>query len=536
MQAEKERAQAQADKVERTHREYKKREERQMRKENNEERKELQRKRDDLDQEQDDLHDKQRTVDEKEVALQAEKHKLQGEKTKVEAMLKKGQGSSGKSAVLKKPLQDWMEEFVRYLIDQLKARVDAVLSSGPSAAALPDPFAGATFLLHDPNKSGVTVGKESGWMDINDQAIVRKLNDLKNGMIDKAQYAVGSNTYDTVRCDDVAAFQAEVLKQGLTLDTTNYGYFLQHNTAGYNTKRFIVYERAQPSKGKAKAQPVAARATKRTLSDLSETEKASILCSDDAFIKVPKDLLAKVDEYDYLEETDPRTVVSSALMAELAEQWTLTSWGFKYDVSRSKMYIKPGMILMLVQMLKEGVRDNYTHFRILGHGTCKAAADAIEKDPQGFKLEYAATNGQAHGVGTYFAQEVNPTLTYAGRGDRHNNEGHKNPGSCIMAVLLCTKSMAHKNSKGMGIGTYTFGKAKDHTLEAEFDEAIRYQDKNKLMLLGAQLGMVKNNQLAEEAKQMPWGTYNNHDLPNICIVTELIHVIPLGLVIAQPKS
>ena len=487
-------------------------------------------------QEQDDLHDKQRTVDEKEIALQAEKHKLQGEKTKVEAMLKKGQGSSGKSAVLKKPLQDWMEEFVRYLIDQLKARVDAVLSSGPSAAALPDPFAGATFLLHDPNKSGVTVGGETGWMDITDAAIVQKLNDLKNGTIDKAQYAVGSNTYDTVRCDDVAAFQAEVSKQGLKLKVDNkHGYLLQHNTAGYNTNRFIIYELPKP-KGKAKAQPAAAHATRRSLSDLSETEKASILCADDAFIKVPKDLLAKVDEYDYLEETDPRTVVSSALMAELAEQWTLTSWGFKYDVSRSKMYIKPGMILMLVQMLKEGVRDNYTHFRILGHGTCKAAADAIEKDPQGFKLEYAATNGQAHGVGVYFAQEVHPTLTYAGRGDRHNNEGHKTPGSCIMAVLLCTKSMAHKNSKGMNIGTYTFGKAKQQTLEAEFDEAMRYQDKNKLMLLGAQLGMVNKTQLAEEAKQMPWGTYNNHDLPNICIVTELIHVIPLGLVIAQPKS
>lgn len=208
---------------------------------------------------------------------------------------------------------------------------------------------------------------------------------------------------------------------------------------------------------------------------------------------------AQVQMYDSELDTDEdmHEIIGCKLLADLATRWSALSQGFKYDPTKTELWVKPRWLATWLDMLQH--RGEY-EIRIVGHGIRSNDFDALRKDPAGFNLAYSR-EGRV-GFGCY----VSPLDAIPADYTRHgalNPDGktYKNTdGTMVLGLLLVNKqTVSH-------ISTSTSGNS--------------YQDSN-----GAyefyHLGSSRQNYIARD--------YNVNDAYNVRDQTLLL---PLGKIVA----
>ena len=108
------------------------------------------------------------------------------------------------------------------------------------------------------------------------------------------------------------------------------------------------------------------------------------------------------DNLDTLSEMSE--VIGHKQLTELATYWSSFSQGFKYDETKTELWVKPKWLSTWLNTLKY----NDHEIRVVGHGVRKGDFSNLAKDPRGFNLAFCA-QGRARGDGSHgFGIYVSP--------------------------------------------------------------------------------------------------------------------------------
>lgn len=208
---------------------------------------------------------------------------------------------------------------------------------------------------------------------------------------------------------------------------------------------------------------------------------------------------AQIQMYDSELDTDEdmHEVVGSKPLADLATRWSALSQGFKYDPTKTELWVKPRWLAMWLNVLQH--RADY-EIRIVGHGVRSNDFDALRMDPAGFNLAYSR-EGRA-GFGCYVSVLDSIPADYTRHGALNSDGTYKNTdGTMVLGLLL-----VHKRSSGH-ISTNTSGNS--------------FQDSN-----GAyefyHLGSSRQNYIAR-----------NHNVNDAYNVRDPTLLLPLGKIVAM---
>lgn len=179
---------------------------------------------------------------------------------------------------------------------------DAPNAPTPEPTPAPEPVATESVDVNFWFYKDAPGSKEWVWMDSSYASVLEKLEPLKNKTIDKARYAFGLITYETVRLD-AAALVEHMMEAtdalGLlppTFDWAKYGYLLQHNMDHSDLFIYIRYELS----------PRAPEARPPTPVSAPEPDTRTMTCYSDAEIWWMKDGWTK-----YMVEADAHECVSA---------------------------------------------------------------------------------------------------------------------------------------------------------------------------------------------------------------------------------
>ena len=197
----------------------------------------------------------------------------------------------------------------------------------------------------------------------------------------------------------------------------------------------------------------------QTKTALSTQDQDDILFGDSPVVISPTWTKCLMDSYNF-DDTE-HFCKPSLELAQLAELFSSFSSGLTYFSGTKHactLYVKPIMIKVWLTLAAE---RQYTHMRICLHGTKPEGYDGVRNDPFGMNLQFAGTNAQAYGNGSYFGMSDHASNKYS-----RDAGGKATPGTALMALILTPKSLEghyYEQKKGC-YGTFNLmmSTGKDH--------------------------------------------------------------------------
>lgn len=199
----------------------------------------------------------------------------------------------------------------------------------------------------------------------------------------------------------------------------------------------------------------------------------------------------------YSEDLDTKpemhTVKGHKQLAQLATLWSAFSQGFKYDETKTELWVKPKWLSTWLNTLKHSDHE----IRIVAHGVRSGDFDKLAKDPRGFNLAMC-NMGRARGDGSHgFGIYVSPLDCIPA--DYTNVSATRKDGTFVLGLLqvpnpkttvfqsTSTSSSAYQTANG-ALEFYHLGSGRNNYLAAASSENDAYNVRDQTLFLT--LGMV----------------------------------------------
>jgi hypothetical protein len=199
----------------------------------------------------------------------------------------------------------------------------------------------------------------------------------------------------------------------------------------------------------------------------------------------------------YGENLDTSAEVSEVIghkqLAELATLWSSYSQGFKYDETKTELWVKPKWLSTWLNTLKHSDHE----IRIVAHGVRSGDFSVLAKDPRGFNLAMCnagrAKGDGSHGFGIYVSPLDCIPADYTGVSAAHKD------GTFVLGLLQVpkpktatyhstgTSGSAYQTANG-ALEFYHLGSGRNNYLAAAHGENDAYNVRDQTLFLT--LGMV----------------------------------------------
>ena len=183
-------------------------------------------------------------------------------------------------------------------------------------------------------------------------------------------------------------------------------------------------------------------------------------------------------------------VVGHQALADLATYWSSFSYGFKYDATKTELWVKPQWLASWLTVAQ--TRGDF-EVRVVGHGVRSGDFASLAKDPAGFNLAYSR-EGRV-GFGCYVSPLDCIPADYTSAGGTHPD------GTMVLGLLLVFKSSTpttgtstSANSYQAQNGAYDFyhlGSGRSGYLASSYtvNDAYNVRDQTLLLPLGKVVGV-----------------------------------------------
>ena len=272
-----------------------------------------------------------------------------------------------------------------------------------------------------------------GWTTITNSSITSALSDLFNGKRQTVTYTTGAHEYKARKRTD--------------------GTFVQINTShpAHTKRRLREHPLPDPP----------------TDSPLPAPWEIDLLTNTGIQGFGQQWALNALQAYSFQNDT-LETVVGASVIAKLATLFSSFSQGFRYDVTKCELWVRPAM---LQAWLTRASKPGYTSVRLVMHGS--KSYDAIREDPLCFEMNQSKVSNNREGAGIYAGLTDIPPTFY--------NRGSGLPeGSGILALVLMPDSVKGHSKQyplGWNLGN---GKFKGH----EVKDALVVRDVTCILPLG----------------------------------------------------
>jgi hypothetical protein len=163
-----------------------------------------------------------------------------------------------------------------------------------------------------------------------------------------------------------------------------------------------------------------------------------------------------------IDATEKICTLSCDILCELAEKFSGYGKKYKFDRSKSQLFVKPAALNLWLQLQRS--RPELSKVRIVTHGTSKKTFDLIAHDAFGFSLCNAGrVNGEVKGRGIYCSLDDTVSAQYS----------FDDPGTMLFSLLLTTADM-----------TEQYGSWSTYALGTDFKNVVVVHESCLMLILG----------------------------------------------------